>query len=288
MDERELCFLPAATALTQFRNAQLSPVELLNALITRSEKVEPSINAFTDRYFEDALAKAAEAEQRYAKGNPRPLEGLPIAIKDEVAVGGQRSTQGSLLLQDDVNERSGYVVERLEAAGAIIHARTATPEFCLLFQTHSRLWGVTRNPWNLEITPGGSSGGSAASLAAGTSILASGSDIGGSIRQPASMCGLVGFMPPYGRNPEEPPFNMDPYNRQGPLARTVTDCALMQNVMSGPHPRDIATVRAHPGHRAWSSIDGCPQTMIRGSTIVSRTSPALRERRLRYPSATRL
>jgi aspartyl-tRNA(Asn)/glutamyl-tRNA(Gln) amidotransferase subunit A len=96
MDERELCFLPAATALTQFRNAQLSPVELLNTLITRSEKVEPSINAFTDRYFEDALAKAAEAEQRYAKGNPRPLEGLPIAIKDEVAVGGQRSTQAHI------------------------------------------------------------------------------------------------------------------------------------------------------------------------------------------------
>lgn len=243
MDERELCFLPAVTALEQFRSSQLSPVELLNALIARAEKVEPSINAFTDRYFEEALVKAAEAEQRYAKGNARPLEGLPIAIKDEIAVGGQRSTQGSLLLQDDVSEQSGYIVERLEEAGAIIHARTATPEFCLLFQTHSRLWGVTRNPWNLEITPGGSSGGSAASLAAGTATLASGSDIGGSIRQPASMCGLVGFMPPYGRNPEEPPFNLDPYNRQGPMARTVADCALIQNVMSGPHPRDISTVR---------------------------------------------
>jgi amidase len=243
MDERELCFLPAVTALEQFRDARLSPVELLNALIARDEKVAPSINAFTDRYFEEALEKAAEAEQRYAKGNARPLEGLPIAIKDEVAVGGKRSTQGSLLLQDDVSECSGFVVERLEEAGAIIHARTATPEFCLLLQTYSRLWGVTRNPWNLEITPGGSSGGSAASLAAGTSTLASGSDIGGSIRQPSSMCGLVGFMPPYGRNPEEPPFNLDPYNRQGPLARTVADCALMQNVMSGPHPRDISTVK---------------------------------------------
>ena len=243
MDERELCFLPALTALEKFRNSQLSPVELLNALIARSEKVEPSINAFTDLYFDEALEKAADAEQRYAKGTARPLEGLPIAIKDEVAVRGKRSTQGSLLLQNDVSEESGFVVERLEEAGAIIHARTATPEFCLLFQTHSRLWGVTRNPWNLEMTPGGSSGGSAASLAAGTSTLASGSDIGGSIRQPASMCGLVGFMPPYGRNPEAPPFNLDPYNRQGPLARTVADCALMQNVMSGPHPRDISTVR---------------------------------------------
>jgi len=243
MDERELCFLPAVTALEWFRDSKLSPVELLNALIARAETVEPSINAFTDLYFEEALEKAAEAEQRYVKGTARPLEGLPIAIKDEVDVGGKRSTQGSLLLQDEVSERSGFVVERLEDAGAIIHARTATPEFCLLFQTFSLLWGVTRNPWNLEITPGGSSGGSAASLAAGTSTLASGSDIGGSIRQPASMCGLVGFLPPYGRNPEEPPFNLDPFNRQGPLARTVADCALMQNVMSGPHPRDIATVK---------------------------------------------
>ena len=243
MDERELCFLPAAQALEEFRNSRLSPVELLRALIARAEEVEPRINAFADRYFEEALVKAAAAEQRYARGNARPLEGLPIAIKDEAAVQGKRTTQGSLLLQDDVSEQSAYVVERLEEAGAIIHARTTTPEFCLLFATHSRLWGVTRNPWNLEITPGGSSGGSAASLAAGTSTLASGSDIGGSIRQPASMCGLVGFMPPYGRNPDDPPFNLDPYNRQGPLARSVADCALMQNVMSGPHPRDIATLR---------------------------------------------
>ena len=151
MNERDLCFLPAVTALEQFTDSKLSPVDLLKALIARAEKVEPSINAFTDRYSEEALEKAALAEQRYAKGNARPLEGLPIAIKDEIAVGGKRSTQGSLLLQDDVSAQSGFVVQRLEDAGAIIHARTATPEFCLLFETHSRLWGVTRNPWTKAV-----------------------------------------------------------------------------------------------------------------------------------------
>lgn len=243
MDDRELCYLPAVEALALFRTKKLSPLELLRAQIRRSEEVEPHINAFTECYFEEALEKAAGAEGRYARGDARPLEGLPIAIKDESEIRGKRTTQGSLVLKDHVSEQSAYVVERLERAGAIFHARTTTPEFCLLFQTFSRLWGVTRNPWNLEITPGGSSGGSAASLAAGTSTLASGSDIGGSIRQPASMCGLVGFKPPYGRNPENLPFSLDPFNHQGPLARNVADCALMQNAMSGPHPRDIATVR---------------------------------------------
>jgi len=243
VDDQELCYLPAVEALELFRRKALSPLDLLRALIRRTEEVEPRINAFTECYFEEALDGAAKAEQRYARGAARALEGLPIAIKDEPEIRGKRTTQGSLVLENHVSEQNAYVVDRLEQAGALFHARTATPEFCILFQTFSRLWGITRNPWNLEATPGGSSGGSAASLAAGTSTLASGSDIGGSIRQPASMCGLVGFKPPYGRNPENPPFSLDPFNHQGPLARTVADCALMQNAMSGPHPRDIATVR---------------------------------------------
>jgi len=245
MNDLDLCYLPATEILALFRKKALSPVELLRALIRRSEELEPRINAFTDRYFEEALEGAARAEQRYAAGaaDLGSLEGLPVAIKDEPEIAGKRTTQGSLLLKDYISDESNPIVERLQQAGAIIHARTATPEFCLLFQTHSRLWGVTRNPWNLEVTPGGSSGGSAASLSAGTTTLASGSDIGGSIRQPASMCGLVGYKPPYGRVPDLPPFNLDTYCHQGPLARTVADCALMQNAISGPHPRDIATLR---------------------------------------------
>ncbi len=133
--------------------------------------------------------------------------------------------------------------ERILKAGGIVHARTATPEFSCSSVTHTRLWGVTRNPWNLKFTPGGSSGGSAASLASGTTPIATGSDIGGSIRIPASCSGVVGYKPPYGRNPDDPPFNLDPYCHTGPLARTVADAILLQNVMCGPSPADIASLR---------------------------------------------
>jgi amidase len=124
-----------------------------------------------------------------------------------------------------------------------VHARTATPEFSCSSVTHTRLWGVTRNPWNPKFTTGGSSGGSGASLASGTSALAMGSDIGGSIRIPASCCGVVGYKPPYGRNTDDPPFNLDPYCHTGPLARTVSDAILLQNVICGPSPTDIASLR---------------------------------------------
>jgi len=131
------------------------------------------------------------------------------------------TSNGSLLMKDFVPDTTSPVNQRVLDAGAIAHARTATPEFSCAGFTHSRLWGVTRNPWNPEFTSGGSSGGSSASLAAGTSTLATGSDIGGSIRIPASTCGLVGYKPPYGRNPEDTPLNLDYYCHSGPLARHV-------------------------------------------------------------------
>jgi amidase len=241
----DLCYLSATEAITRFKSKRLSPVELMRAVIERSENVEPQINAFTDEYFEEALAQAAQAEARYrsAGSDPRPLEGIPLAVKDEFDIQGQRATSGSLLLQDEIAITTSPCIERLLDAGAIVHARTTTPEFSSAFITHSRLWGVTRNPWNLEYTPGGSSGGSAASLAAGTTTLATGSDIAGSIRVPASCCGVVGFKPPYGRVPEEPPFNLDSYCANGPMARTVADCALLENLMAGPHSLDISSLR---------------------------------------------
>jgi Asp-tRNA(Asn)/Glu-tRNA(Gln) amidotransferase A subunit family amidase len=128
-------------------------------------------------------------------------------------------------------------------SGAIVHARTTAPEFSCAGFTHSKIHGVTRNPWNPEFGVGGSSGGSGAALAAGTTTLASGSDIGGSIRIPASFNGVVGFKPPYGRVPVDPPFNLDTYCHSGPLARTVADCALYENTLAGPDPSDITTLR---------------------------------------------
>ena len=209
----ELHYLSASAAIARFRARELSPVELMQAVIERAEQVEPRINAFTDTHFERALEQARRAEARYAKpaGRPRSLEGIPVAVKDEAAIAGQRTTSGSLILRDHVDTETSPVVERLLRAGAIVHARSTAPEFSCATFTHSRLWGVTRNPWHLDYTPGGSSGGSAAALAAGTATLATGSDIAGSIRIPASCCGVVGFKPPYGRVPEEPPYGFDFY-----------------------------------------------------------------------------
>ena len=128
-------------------------------------------------------------------------------------------------------------------ARARTRARGTCSEFCAAWITHTRLNGTTRCPWNTEFTPGGSSGGSAAALAAGGAIIATGSDNAGSIRQPASICGVVGYKPPHGRNPASPPYNLDVKSVVGPMTRTVADCALMQNVMSGPHPRDVSALR---------------------------------------------
>lgn len=244
MGLEDLCYLPATEMLRRFRDKSLSPVEVMAATIRRAEQVEPGINALTHTFFDAALEQARRAEERYAKGHDTgALEGLPVGIKDESAIEGMPCTNGSLTMKDDVATYTSVNNRRILDAGGIVHARTATPEFSCSGVTHSRLWGVTRNPWNPKFTPGGSSGGSSASLASGTSALATGSDIGGSIRIPASACGLVGFKPPYGRNPEDPPFNLDMYCHTGPLARCVSDAILLQNVLCGPHPSDVATLK---------------------------------------------
>jgi len=244
MSDIDLCYMPATEALRRFRDRSLSPVELMQATIARAEKVEPKINAFTYRHFDEALELARKAEARYAKGaRTGALEGLPVGIKDESYIKGKPTSNGSLIYKDAIGQHTSPMNERILKAGGVVHARTATPEFSSAAYTWSKLWGVTRNPWNPAYTPGGSSGGASASLAAGTSAICTGSDIGGSIRIPASTCGLVGYKPPYGRNPDDPPFNLDFYCHTGPLARTVSDAILLQNVMCGPHPLDISTLR---------------------------------------------
>ncbi|WP_067139555.1 amidase [Microtetraspora malaysiensis] len=239
----DLAYLPATEALRLFRSRELSPVELMAAVIDRAEAVEPQVNALSERTFEEALLQAKQAERAYRDGSPRPLEGLPVAAKDEQPIAGRLATDGSLAYAGHVAEVTHPIIERIVAAGGIIHARTTTPEFCCAGFTHSKLWGITRNPWNLDYSPGGSSGGSGAALASGTAMLATGSDIGGSIRLPAANTGTVGFKPPYGRVPAMPPFNLDHYCHDGPMARTVADCALLQNTIVGPHPHDVVSLR---------------------------------------------
>ncbi|MDK3019682.1 amidase [Pseudodonghicola flavimaris] len=255
----DLIYMSATEALRRFADRSLSPLELLDAQIARAEAVKDPVNALTDCYFDEARSAARAAADRWARGAPLgALDGLTVAAKDESYIAGKRTSFGSLITRDFVPEETSVNNERIMAQGGIIHARTATPEFSCAGVTWSRLWGVTRNPWNPEMTPGGSSGGSGAALAAGMTTLATGSDIGGSIRIPASCCGLVGYKPPYGRNPDDPPFNLDFFCHTGPMARSVADTILLQNVMCGPSPRDIATLypklelpTAYPDLKGW-------------------------------------
>ncbi len=242
----ELGFISAAEALRRFADRSLSPVELLDALYARADEVESGLNAWTGRREEQAYAAARASEARWAAGDPLPLDGIPVAMKEEQPIAGESWQLGSLLMEHEVASITHPMYESLTAAGAVIHARTTTPEFSCAGYTHSRLWGQTYNPWNRDISCGGSSGGSGVSLASGTTILATGSDIGGSIRIPSSLCGVVGFKPPHGRVPTLPPFNMDTYNHDGAMARSVTDLALIQNVIAGSHPMDHVSMRFPP------------------------------------------
>ncbi len=235
----ELAYLTATEAVARFRDRDLSPVELLEAVIARAEATEPHINAFMDTYFDEARAQARKAADAYVAGTARSLEGIPVAIKDEPRIAGRRWTQGSLLFRDVIADATDPVAQRVLDAGGIAHAHTTTPEFSMAIVTWTHLHGITRSPWNLSTTCGGSSGGSAASLAAGSSVLATGSDIGGSIRIPAAMNGLVGFKPPWGRVPELWPWNREPYAASGPLGRSVADVIMFENVISGPLVGDM-------------------------------------------------
>lgn len=243
----DVIYLSASQLQDAFGRRELSPVEVLDAVQARAAQVEPHINALSDRLADSARQAAIESEARFlgrGAAAPRPLEGIPLVFKEEQAIAGLPLRLGSLLTSDEPSTETHPVVERVLGAGAVVHARTTTPEFSCAGFTHSPLWGVTRNPWNLDCTPGGSSGGSGAALAAGIAHLATGSDIGGSIRIPSSLCGVVGFKPPYARVPGLPPFNLDTFCHDGPMARTVADCALLQNVIAGAHRLDPVALPA--------------------------------------------
>ena len=240
----ELHYLTASEALTLFRNKKLSPVELMEAVIARCEQVNPQLNAITYSFYDRALDQAKKAETKYSKvgAKLRRLEGLPVAIKDFHPVKGEITTLGSKVFENFRPDYTAPTVDRLFKAGAIMHIRTTSPEFAYSGATHSPLWGITPNPWNLDYTSGGSSGGAAAAVASGMTTLADGTDGGGSIRIPASACGIVGYKPPFGRNPLDRDHPLESILHYGPLVRSVSDAALMQNVMSGPHKEDLCTI----------------------------------------------
>ena len=222
----------------QLKSKAVSSAELLDVLEARIAKIDPIVNALPTLCFDRARqAIAARNHQDTA------LLGMPIAIKDLLPVAGVRTTWGSMLHEHHIPEKSDLLVERLESSGAVVYAKSNTPEFGAGANTFNDVFGVTRNPWNTALSCAGSSGGSAVALATGMAWIASGSDLGGSLRNPASFCGIVGFRPSIGRIPTNP-GDMAFYRLsvEGPMARTVGDVAMLLDVMAGRDPRDPLSV----------------------------------------------
>lgn len=243
MADKPIAYLSAADQLGLFASRELSPVEVLEAQVEQYERVGERVNAFSITHFDSAFDAARESEKRWGKGTARPLEGITVAIKDESAVKGWTAPNGCRLMADPVSQFNAPIIDKLEAAGVVMHAQTTTPELSILPVTWNDLFGVTRNPWDPSCTCGGSSGGAGAALAAGTTTLATGSDMAGSIRIPSSLNGLYGFKAPFGRIPPTPPWDMLPFAADGPMARTLDDTVLMENVMAGPHPATHVAIR---------------------------------------------
>ena len=244
MVDLDLAYTPAVELVRLIREKSLSPVELMENCLARIEELNPKLNCFCFAFPDEALARAREAEEKAVSGAALgPMHGLPVAIKDVTPTAGKTTTRGSKMYEHWVPEEDALIVRRLVRAGAIMVGKTTTPEFAYDSFTASPLWGITRNPWNTERTPGGSSGGSGAAVAAGCVPLAEGTDMGGSVRIPASFCGLVGLKPSLGRIPMDIlPTVFDTISHFGPLARSVADAALFMNVTGGPCERDMLSL----------------------------------------------
>jgi aspartyl-tRNA(Asn)/glutamyl-tRNA(Gln) amidotransferase subunit A len=242
--------MPATDLAAAIRSKQVSPVEVINAVLARIEQLNPRLNAFCLVTAEAARQAAQAAEQAVMRGEPLgPLHGVPVSIKDLVLTKGVRTMRGSKLYEHDVPTEDAPVVERLKAAGAIILGKTTTPEFGFKGVTDSPVTGITRNPWHPERTPGGSSGGAGVAVATGMGPLAVGTDGGGSIRIPSSFCGIYGLKPHLGRVPVYPASTVGDISHVGPMTRTVRDAALMLNAIAGADDRDrLSLPTSHPDY----------------------------------------
>lgn len=239
---RDLCFTSGVELAAMVRGKEISPVEIVDSLLLQMDRFEPAVNSFITVLAEEARADAKRAEQEVMD---RPIEelgrlhGVPIAVKDLTPTAGVRTTYGVKEEAENVPEEDGVAWSRLKAEGPILLGKTATPPLGGLVVTESELNGLTNNPWDLSRTVGGSSGGSAAAVAAGFVPLATGSDGGASIRLPAGYCGAVGLKASVGRIPILPESSrFDTGLAVGPITRTVRDCALMTSIMAGPDPRE--------------------------------------------------
>jgi len=243
-NQRDLVKADACAVVDLLRRGEVTPHDLLDALEARIAAVDGKVNALPTLCFERARAHA-DRLMRLPVAERGPLAGLPVPIKDLTAVAGVRTTHGSRIFADHVPARSDILVERLEANGGIVYAKSNTPEFGAGANTFNDVFGATLNPWNLSRSAAGSSGGAAAALATGMAWVAHGSDMGGSLRNPASFCGVVGLRPSIGRVAHTPEFQIDrTLSVQGPMARNIEDLALLLDAMTGEHPADPLSLLA--------------------------------------------
>ncbi len=260
-----LSYLTVSEASALLHAKKLSPVELTQAIVKRIEQVNPQLHAYVTLVTEQALAAAAQAEKDIMADHWRgPLHGIPIALKDLVETKGIRTTASSKVLADNIPDSTATVAEKLEDAGAILLGKTHTHEFA-----YGVICPATRNPWNVECIPGGSSGGSAAAVASGMAMLAIGTDTGGSIRIPSALCGTVGLKPTYGRVSRHGVIPLSwSFDHVGPITRTTADTALMLQVIAGYDSRDAASANMHvPDYSAHlkEGIKGRKIGVLRGS-----------------------
>ncbi len=243
---QELVRATACAVVDKLNSGEVTPLELLDVLERRIAEVDGKVNALPTRCF-DRARNHAKALMKKPKGERGLLAGLPVPIKDLTDVEGVLTTQGSPIYRDNIPAHSDLLVEHLEDNGGVIYAKSNTPEFGAGANTFNEVFGATRNPWDTSRSAAGSSGGAAVALATGMAWLAHGSDMGGSLRNPASFCGIVGLRPSIGRVAHTPKFKIDRnLGVQGPMARNVEDLALLLDAMSGEHPADPLSLPVLP------------------------------------------
>jgi aspartyl-tRNA(Asn)/glutamyl-tRNA(Gln) amidotransferase subunit A len=238
---RESSAIPTAVDIARrVRDGDVSAARVVDECLARIDRLQPKLNAFVTVCADEARAQAGEIDRARAAGKPLgPLAGVPVSVKDILNTKGVRTAWGSRLMESNVPAEDAAAVKRLKEAGAVIIGKTTTPEFAYKLLTDSPISGITRNPWNAELTSGGSSGGSAVAVAAGMGPLSLATDAGASTRLPAACCGVLGLKPTLGRVPHnQVPDAFNNFIHLGVMARTVDDCELMLNAIAGPHPSD--------------------------------------------------